>query len=293
MSAWELPSFSRDREPITYFGGVAIHLTTLLALAHFVALLGCTAVIMAGQQSWLTHLQFQTSWSGLAQPWTLLTFPFVHDIRAEGLFFVIEILIFLWLGRDVEAFVGRTAYAMTYLGLMVGPPLLLVALQPLGLSPTILEGSRLIHFGIFIAFVTIYPNAQFFFGLIAKWLAAIFLTVYTLLFLATANYSGLIHLWSCSAAAFFAMRACGVGTSINWAERFKHWRQERREQKIAEREERAQREVAELQHSVDAILDKIAASGLDSLSDKERRALENARLQLLEREKTHPPTRRR
>ncbi|MFQ3671332.1 MAG: DUF6576 domain-containing protein [Verrucomicrobiia bacterium] len=292
MSAWELPSFSRDREPITYLGGIAIHLTTLIALAHFTALLICTALIMGGQEAILSRLDFVTTWSGLTHPWTLLTFPFVHDIRLEGLFFVVEILIFLWLGRDVEGFIGRKAYALTYLTLILAPALLLVALQPLGLGSTVLQGSRSVHFGIFIAFVTIYPNATFFFGLIAKWLAAIFLTVYSLLHLANANYPGLIYLWSCSAAAFFAMRACGVGTSTNWLQRFEHWREEKHQQKIAAQEERAQRQTEELQHSVDAILDKIAASGLDSLSAAERQTLESARLHLLEQEKSGPKRRR-
>ncbi len=293
MAAWELPSFSRDREPITYLGGVAIHLTTLLAITHFLALLVCTAVIMAGQDNWLTRLTLTTDWSGLTQPWTLLTFPLIHDIRFEGLFFVVEILIFLWLGRDVESFVGRTAFALTYLTLILAPALLLIACQPLGLRPTILQGSQSIHFGIFIAFVTIYPNATFFFGLIAKWLAAIFLTVYSLLYLANANYPSLVYLWACSATGFLAMRACGVGSSVNWLERFGQWREERREQKIAARAEQFQRAHEELQHSVDTILDKIAANGIDSLSKAERKALESARLQLLEQEKNGPPRRRR
>ncbi|GAB4243862.1 MAG: hypothetical protein OHK005_08460 [Candidatus Methylacidiphilales bacterium] len=291
--SWELPSFSRDREPITYFGGVAIHLTTLLAVAHFIALLICTGLVMAGQDSWLTRLAFVSDWDGLTRPWTLLTFPFIHDIRSEGLFFVVEILVFLWLGRDVEGFVGHRAFALTYLTLILAPALLLVALQPLGLHPTILQGSVSIHFGVFIAFVTIYPNATFFFGLIAKWLAAIFLTVFSLLHLANGNYPALVYLWACSGAGFFAMRACGVGSSVNWVERFELWREARREQKIAEREEKRQRAHVELQHSVDTILDKIASSGLDSLSESERKFLEKARLQLLEQEKKSPPRHRR
>lgn len=293
VSTWELPSFSQDRGPITYVKGVPVHLTTLIAFAHFVALLVCTGVIMAGHEMALGHFDFVTNWEGLKRFWTLATFPFIHDIRLESLFFVIEILIFLWLGREVEGFVGRKAFALMYVSLVIAPALLLVALYPwTNLGSLVLQGSRSIHFGVFIAFVTIYPNVQFFFGLIAKWLAAIFLTVYSLFYMAQMNWPGLIYLWACAGTGFFAMRACGVGTEFNFAQKIASWQEERKEKRRVEAQERARREEEALNQSVDGILDKIAEHGINSLTEQERSALERARTQLLEQEKA-PGGRRR
>ena len=83
-------------------------------------------------------------------------------------------------GREVERFIGRRAFLVLYALLLLIPSVFLLfwgAWQRVGLA-----GSSAIHFGIFIAFATIYPNVELFLRIMAKWVALIFVGGYSLQF---------------------------------------------------------------------------------------------------------------
>src|SRR4029078_8649575 len=85
-------------------------------------------------------------------------------------------------GREVERFLGRRAYIWLYAALLIIPA---VVLTLWGLTTrTGLAGSGALHFAVFAAFVTLYPNVQFFLRIPAKWVLAILMAIGTLIALA-------------------------------------------------------------------------------------------------------------
>ena len=72
--------------------------------------------------------------------------------------FAIEMYLLFVFGREVERFLGRRAYIALYAVLLLTPPALLTIW---GLwERSVLAGSPALHFGIFVAFATIYPHVE-------------------------------------------------------------------------------------------------------------------------------------
>src|SRR5438046_9545046 len=69
----------------------------------------------------LAYLQFDTAavWSG-GQVWRLFTYAFVHAPSAL-LWFAVEMYMVFVFGREVERFIGRRAYIVIYLILLIAP----------------------------------------------------------------------------------------------------------------------------------------------------------------------------
>jgi len=59
---------------------------------------------------------------------------------------------------------------------------------------------------LFVAFAVIYPEAPMFFNLMAKWVAAILVGLYTLMALSGRDWTGLISLWATTGFAFSFVR---------------------------------------------------------------------------------------
>jgi len=83
--------------------------------------------------------------------------PTLLFISPSGLlWFASRCTCFLFFGREVERFLGQRAYIYLYSILLLAPALVLTIWglwQPAGLA-----GSPALHFGIFVAFATIYPR---------------------------------------------------------------------------------------------------------------------------------------
>src|SRR4030095_11076269 len=106
------------------------------------------------------YLQFYSPavWPG-GQVWRLFTYAFIHAPTPSGLlWFAVEMYMLFVFGREVERFIGRRAYVGLYLVLLLLPPVILTLFG--FWIRTAMAGSGALHFAIFVAFVTIYPNAQ-------------------------------------------------------------------------------------------------------------------------------------
>jgi hypothetical protein len=185
-------------------------------------------------------------------------------------------------GREVERFIGRRAYSLLYLLLLLLPS---VFLTLWGLRERVgLSGSAALHFGIFIAFATIYPNAELLFRITAKWAALILAAAYTLQLLAYHVWSEMAMLWLTLAAAFLYIRMRGVGPELVWWDNLKtRLRPKPKFTVVPKQNTRRVVEPDDVYASVDPILDKIAKSGIGSLTTAERRALDRARNRLLKK----------
>ncbi len=215
--------------------------------------------------------------------WQVATYAFVHP--PSGLiWFAIEMYMLFAFGREVERFIGRSAFIVLYTLLLFVPSLLLCLW---GLwQRTGLAGSSTIHFALFIAFASIYPNVELFLRVLAKWIALIFVAAYSLQLLAYHGWSELAVLWMSVAIAYGFMRLRGSGPELTWLTEWTSGWRSKRSLRVVPREPTGRAvEPENIYESIDPVLDKISKSGIGSLTASERRALDRARNRLLNKSK--------
>src|SRR5207247_11048882 len=80
-----------------------------------------------------------------------------------------------------------------------------------------LSCSLAIHFGVFVAFATIYPRVELFLRIMAKWIALILAGVYTFQLLAYHAWTDLAVVWTSIGAAFLFIEWRGAGPElVSW-----------------------------------------------------------------------------
>ena len=265
--------------PIFTVGSLRVDLTILLIGVHTLAMAVAAVFAASGLGDLVNQLAFSAGDLKAGQIWTLFTYPFVHDIRQEGLWFGLEMLMFFWFGREVESAIGRRSYGLLYGALAVIPALVLAGAGPL-LGSSVLAGSGTISFAIFLAFCALHPGAQFFFaGLTAKWVGWILLAIYSLASFAGRDWPGLLQLWLSS---LFAVAWVRRG-AMEWPKiSLPKGRKKNGKAKVAMAKKSAGVPVLE---KVDAILDKISKEGIHSLTAAEKKQLEDARARLLQKDR--------
>ena len=270
---------SDDYQPVTWVGRHPVHVTTLLVAVHvFAAIVAC----FLGGAGILGHLAFDSAlvWQR-GEFWQLASYAFVHSPSAL-LWFAVEMYMLFVFGREVERFIGRRAFIVLYLFLLLAPTLLL---SLWGLSERVgVAGSPALHFGIFIAFATIYPSVELLLRIQAKWVALALAAISTLQLLAYRDWSAMAVLWASIAAAFFFIRLRGVGPELVWWGNLKsRWQPKPKFQVVPRSTPRRVVEPENVHESIDPVLEKISKQGINSLTASERRALDRARTRLLKK----------
>ena len=188
-------------------------------------------------------------------------------------------------GREVERFIGRRAFIVLYVSLLLAPTVLL---SLWGLSGRVgIAGSPALHFGIFIAFATIYPSVELLLRIQAKWVA---LASGGHFHPAVAGLPGLVG-HGCALGQY----RDGVLFHPAARSRSRTGLVEQLEVPLAAEAEvsgcpslAAPRRVVEpenVHESIDPVLEKISKQGINSLTASERRALDRARTRLLKEPK--------
>ncbi|HEY2615657.1 MAG TPA: rhomboid family intramembrane serine protease, partial [Chthoniobacterales bacterium] len=230
----------------------------------------------------LNHLAFDSAlvWQR-GEFWQLATYAFVHSPGAL-LWFAIEMYMLFVFGREVERFIGRRAFVVLYLALLLTPTLFL---SLWGLHQrTWLAGSPALHFSVFIAFATIYPNVELLLRIMAKWVALALAAISALQLLAFRDWSSMAVLWLSIAVAFFFIRLRGVGPELVWWSNFKsRWQPKPKFHVVTRASGRRVVEPENIHESIDPVLDKISKQGINSLTASERRVLDRARNRLLKK----------
>ena len=228
-------------------------------------------------------LQFDSAaiWSS-GQVWRLFTYAFVHA-PSGLLWFAIEMYLLFVFGREVERFLGRRAYIALYVFLLVTPAALLTIW---GLwERCAIAGSPALHFGIFVAFATIYPRVEMLLRIQAKWVALILAAIYTLQLLAYHAWSDLVVVWTSIGVAFLFVELNGAGPELAWwnavKARFASPPKYHVLPKPRARTSGSRSESEDVYTSIDPILDKISKFGIGSLTASERRQLDRERERLL------------
>ena len=259
-------------------------LTLLLVGIHTLTMAAGALLAAAGLGGWVEAGAFHASDLKEGHVWTLLTYPWVHDIRAEGVWFALEMLMFFWFGREVESAIGRKPFALLYGALVFCPAALISVFGP-WLESAGLAGSSTISFAVFLAFCALHPGAQFFFGLSARWVGWVLLGVYSLTGFAGRDWPGLVQLWSSAMLAVGWIRRGGV-----------EWPKiplGKGRKKAGKGKAMAAKKPTGLfsAEKVDAVLEKISKEGMDALTANEKKLLEDARAKLLQKDRQGGSTR--
>jgi hypothetical protein len=112
-------------------------------------------------------------------------------------------VLIVWFGRELERELGRRNFLWLCLGLYLAPVLLLTLAAGFGLN-TSLSGQGG-GFGLFIAFATLYPGALMLFNLQARWVALILVGIYTLIGLGQRDVAGLLSLGATAGFAYLCV----------------------------------------------------------------------------------------
>ena len=275
---------SDDYRPVAWMGRFPVDVTTILVGIHVALAIVACLLVAAGGGGLLDLMMFDSARVlGSGQVWRLATYAFIHS-PMQLLWFAIEMYMLFVFGREVEKFIGQRAYIVLYAVLLFTPSFLLTLWGFFGQRAG-LAGSLALHFGVFVAFATIYPSAELLLRISAKWTALILGAIYTLQLLAYHSWTDLAVLWTSIAAGFCFVRLLGVGPELIWLENFKARLQPKPKFKIVPKPVPTRREEDDISEAVDPILDKIAKSGIGSLTPSERRTLDRARNRLLKESK--------
>jgi len=274
---------SDDYKPVAWMGRYPIHVTTLLVIVH-VSLMVLTCFALAfGPPSALNSLMFDSDQVVHAgHIWQLFTYAFLHVPYSGSalLWFAVEMYMLFAFGREVERFIGRRAFIALY-ALLIFAPSVLFSIWGLW-QRTGIVGSAALHFGIFVAFAAIYPQAELLFRITAKWAAIILAGIGTLGALAGRDWSSIAILWTSIGAAFVFVRLRGIGPELVWWDNLMERLQPKPKFKVVPNPSAPRTSEPENVHeSIDPILEKISKQGIGSLSANERKMLDRARARLL------------
>ncbi len=273
---------SDDYRPVGWMGQYPVDVTTMLVGLHVVCAILAALMFAAGSTGALNYGIFDSAyvWSG-GQVWRLATYAFVHA-PSGLLWFAVEMYMLFVFGREVERFLGQRAYILLYLVLLLVPTIVLTCW---GIwQRAAIAGSPALHFGVFVAFATIYPRVELFLRIMAKWVAVILAAIYTLQLLAFHAWSDLVVVWTSIGAAFLFVELRGAGPELVWLNYLKATMRPKPKFHIVQKASASRVvEPDDVYASIDPILDKIAKSGIGSLTVSERRALDRARNRLLKK----------
>lgn len=238
------------------------------------------------------------------QIWRVVTWP----IPNEPTIWLVFMLAVLWyFGTEIEGLLGRNRFAIFLLAVTVVPGIVgaLIDLPQFGI--------RAVELCVFLVFVAEYPFARFFFGLPAWVLAAVIVGIEFLQLLGTRDEKSILFRLVSIAVAAVTARTMGLASSLPWipalpvgANRASHPARRRRAKPARGRSSGrssagggdvvagpwtsstrsgptgaaplpqppvTSADVVADQAELDALLDKISQSGMDGLSNDEKRRL--------------------
>ena len=263
---------------MTWIRGYPVYATHFIVLVYVVLMIG-VAILGGAAANIYAWVGFSSGRVLSGEVWRIFTYGLFNP---PGLNFAIDMVLLVWFGRELEKTLGRRKFFGLYGGIYLVPPLLLTLV---GLTRSTTFFGEPGTLAVFVAFATLYPGAVMIFGVLAKWAAIILVALYSLIHLSDRNWIGLTLLWSTCGFAFAFVR---FEQGILTLPRFRLWRRKPQLRVLPDRPKKqvlASKGAAEdaTMAEVDALLDKIATSGIASLTAKERAKLEAAREGLMKR----------
>ncbi len=276
-----------DHQPLTWVQGRPLYAAHVIAALLVITLVVTALLLASGAHTVLDALRFRSADVLSGQPWRVLTYGLVNP---PTLWFAISLFMLIWFGREVERMLGRRSFLKLYAFLYLIPPLLLTLVGVW--SPQTLSGQPG-TLAIFVAFATLQPGAPLLFNMLAGWVAAALVGLYTLVAIAARDWAGLLALWSTTGYAFAFIRHSQGRFSVPLP-RLPRFRAEplrdfppipgpRHLASGRGTSAKPQNTVQSEMDEVDSLLDKINLSGLQSLTPREQECLHAAQARLARR----------
>jgi hypothetical protein len=273
-----------DNQPIRWIGRLPVYLTTVLTAVFVGGLILCVILLSAGLRGAMNALSFTTPTFLVGALWQPLTYVW---LGMPNFFTPLSIFCFYCWAVEVEKYVGRARF-LTLFGLLLATPVVLgLILHALGI-PSGIFGSYVLVASMLIAFATLYPNIEYFGWIPLKWFAFACIAIGSLMYFPQRDWMSLMQLWASCGVSFGFIRWLQRGAELPQI-RFPSFKRRPKLRVLPNPVPRAEQtdvddDQDEAMTEVDVLLDKIAKSGIGSLTAKERQRLEKAREELMKRE---------
>ena len=273
-----MPGFnvSRDHSGEAWFrlGRLDVTTTVLLVLAGAVGL-----VLSAFVPDLVSAGAFVPQRVLTGEIWRMATWPFFDRI---SLWPVIALALLWYFGRDLEARLGRAAMAALYVGLWATLTVVNFVLG-VALGGGAMVGLGEVQFLILLLWIAEYPRRPFFFGIPAWVVGAVLVGIQVLGTILVRDLAGLLSLAVTAVVTVFLARGLGLLSDLSWlpgrrggTRRHPRLKASRRGAKPSRSEHRAARHASDSER-MDALLEKISAEGIHSLTKAERKELDALR----------------
>ena len=268
---------SKDHLPLTWWKQTPVYLAAVVALAAAASMV-ITTLLMAIYPASVGVLVFSVDHVFRGWIWTLLTYIVVNP---PGIMFVLSCYFFWNFGEAVERHLGRWSF-VKLLGLLVlVSPVLMLVLSLVGGGRSGTSGFGGVMSGVFIAFATLYPTAQISIIILtveARILVTVIVGVSALQLLAARDWAGLFLLAGQVAAAVGYIRyeqgRLQLPVFLTRPKRTPLSKPKPSVQRDAKKPAGGAK-ILDLS-DVDDILEKISRHGIASLTEAEKRTLEQA-----------------
>jgi len=269
---------SNDQQPMMWLRGYGVYAAHFVVLVFAVSMLATSLLMAANSAGILSWAGFQSADVLRGQVWRILTYGLVNP---PSLNFAIDMVMIVWFGRELEKFFGRRIFLGLYAGLYLLTPLLFTLV---GVRWPVSFAGETGAFALFVAFATLYPDALMMFNILAKWAAAVLVGIFSLIYLANHNWIELVSLWVTTTYAYgFVRFQQGRFTLPSFSLRSR--KPKLRVLPDLKADETISINLAkdDSMAEMDGLLDKIARSGMSSLTAKERAKLAKAREEMMQK----------
>lgn len=279
----------RPRDGWFRVGGLDVTTTAMLVLAGVGSMF-----LYAISKTTFEKLVFYPAAVRDGELWRLVTWPIANP--PTRIWVVLTLLFFWIIGHAVEEMLGRIKYTVLIV-LITIVPAAFVTLLPAASFPTIPEvGLGLLGTALFVVFAVEHPELPFFFGIPAWIIAAVFVGIDVLWLVGDRVWGTLVLMLSAIVMAVVLVRQWGFARRLAFIPKVGGSGSKPKSRAAAPRrgpERRASDrrgsvvegpwsaptpprptpDAAAAQVELDELLDKISATGLDSLSTAEKRRL--------------------
>lgn len=263
-----------EYQPRGYVGGYPVYTAYLIVAIYTVSMIVSAVLGFTPTSTWYLPLIFDSSRLLHGEVWRALSYGLVNQ---PSISFVIDMYMLAVFGREIERFFGQKVFLRFWIYLYLLTPLLLTLI---GLRYPQQFFGETGSFAMFIAFAALYPNALLLFNIVAKWAAFVLVAVFALIDLSNRNLIDLISLLATTGFAVAYVRAAQGRLPMP---SFRFPKRKPKLRVLPDLPPASKGADPETVAEMDELLDKIAKSGLGSLSAKERAQLDAARDSLLKK----------
>ena len=220
----------------------------------------------------LTKLALIPSEVRSGEVWRGFTWPLANGLDQQLLWVIVSIAVLWYFGSRLEEQVGRVRFAWFLLTIIVIPGLVGTALS----LPQ--AGIHTVQLVVLLTFIAEYPNVRFFFGIPSWVLGAVYVAAEFLQLLGDRAVRNLLFFVVSLFTGVFAARAFGMLENYPWIPKISaphrgHKPKRSRRPAVVTGPWAGSNVYAQDQTELDDLLDKISATGINSLSKAEKERL--------------------